>query len=364
MATATHDMTRQLTARTAPGRPSLINGGAALFLVVVLLLLAACGGASSGSAVSEGAAATASADRDDPVAAGPVVVESLDGREVRIDDTSRIVPLFGNLAEVVFDLGFGDAVVGRDVSATLAEAADLPVVTEGHEVSAESVLSLRPTLVLADEDTGPPEALDHIRNVGVPVVVLERPVTIDDIDGRIAAVAEILGTDDAGAALVAATRSRIADVQDTIPPDAPSPRVAFLYVRGSASVYLIGGPGAGSDAMIDAAGGIDAGTAIGLDDPFTPITSEAMVEAAPDVLLLTTSGVESVGGVDGLVSIPGIAQTPAGRERRVVTVEDGLLFSFGSRTPDALAALITGIHGTVPAGTAAPAGDDAVQAAP
>ena len=108
-------------------------------------------------------------------------------------------------------------------------------------------------------------------------------------------------------------------------------------MRGQAGVYLIAGPGSGADSMIEAAGGIDAGTAIGLDHPFTPFTSESLVEAAPDVILMTTTGLESVGGIDGLLDIPGIAQTPAGEQRRIVTVEDGLLYSFGPRTPDALA---------------------------
>jgi iron complex transport system substrate-binding protein len=106
----------------------------------------------------------------------------------------------------------------------------------------------------------------------------------------------------------------------------------------------MGGPQAGTDAMIEAAGGIDAGTAMGLDRPFTPLTSEALVEAAPEVLLLTTTGLASVGGIDGLLEVSGIAQTPAGRDRRIATVEDGLLFGFGTRTPDALAQLAEQIH--------------------
>jgi iron complex transport system substrate-binding protein len=110
-------------------------------------------------------------------------------------------------------------------------------------------------------------------------------------------------------------------------------------------VYLIGGPGAGTDSIIEAVGAVDAGTAMGLDKSFTPITSEALVEAAPDVLLLTTTGLDSVGGLDGLAEIPGIAQTPAGRNRRVVTLEDGLLFSFGSRTPEALRSIVEQLHG-------------------
>ena len=96
--------------------------------------------------------------------------------------------------------------------------------------------------------------------------------------------------------------------------------------------------------MIEHAGGVDAGPALGLTDAFTPITSEAMVEAAPDVLLLTTTGLDSVGGPEGLLSIPGLAQTPAGEEGRVITGEDGLLFNFGSRTPEALMAIVEQLH--------------------
>jgi iron complex transport system substrate-binding protein len=282
----------------------------------------------------------------DAAPALPVTVESADGRAVTVDDVSRIVPLEGNLAEIVFDLGLGDHVVGRDVTATFPEAAHLPVVTRAHDVSAESVLSLRPTLVLADDETGPPEAIDHIRNVGVPVVVIERPTSLGDVAPRIEAVAAALGLPESGVALARQTSAAIDDARTAVPDGEPAPRVAFLYFRGTAGVYLIGGPGSGADSMIVAAGGEDAGTAMGLDRAFTPITSESMVMAAPDVILMTTTGLESVGGVDGLVEIAGIAQTPAGRDRRVATVEDGLLYSFGARTPEAIETLVDQLYGT------------------
>jgi iron complex transport system substrate-binding protein len=115
-------------------------------------------------------------------------------------------------------------------------------------------------------------------------------------------------------------------------------------MRGQVGIYLIGGPQSGADSMIRAAGAIDAGTALGLSQPFTAITSESLARAAPDIILMTTTGLESVGGLDGLVKIPGIAQTPAGKQRRVVTVEDGLLYSFGPRTPVALEELIEQIY--------------------
>ncbi|HEX5588234.1 MAG TPA: ABC transporter substrate-binding protein [Acidimicrobiia bacterium] len=272
----------------------------------------------------------------------PVTVKSDDGRRVKVTDVSRVVALNGSLAEILYTVGLGDHLVGRDVSTTFSEAGDVPLVTRGHDVSAESVLSRRPTLVLAQDDTGPPEALQQIRDAGVPVVVFEPPTTVAGIGEREVAVARALGVPAAGETLRARTRAQLRHLKAGI--SSKKPRVAFLYMRGQAGVYLIGGKGSGADSMIQAAGGIDAGTAMGLDEPFTPITSEALAKAAPEVILMTTTGLESVGGIDGLVKIPGIAQTPAGKNRRVITEEDGLLFSFGSRTPVALAHLIEDLH--------------------
>ena len=99
------------------------------------------------------------------------------------------------------------------------------------------------------------------------------------------------------------------------------------------------GPGSGVDSLIEASGATDASAKIGLSDPFTPLTSEALVKAQPDVILVTTTGLESVDGVAGLMQIPGVAQTPAGQSGRVVTMEDGLLFSFGVRTPEVVESL-------------------------
>lgn len=307
------------------------------------------GAAPTGSTVTEAPSGRGRTDDEGDAAASavatglPVTVESADGRTVTVEDIDRIVPLEGSISEIVFDLGLGDHVVGRDISATFPEAEDLPLATRAHDVSAESVLALRPTLVLVDGDTGPAEAIDHIRNVGVPVVEIERPTSVDGIAPRIEQVARILGVSEAGVALAAETTDRLEAARTQVP-DGEPPKVAFLYLRGQAGVYLLGGPGSGADSMIEAAGGLDAGTAMGLDEPFTPLTSEALVEAAPDVVLLTTTGLASVGGVDGLVEIPGVAQTPAGRDRRVATVEDGLLYSFGARTPDAIGLLVEQLH--------------------
>ena len=260
----------------------------------------------------------------------------------------RIVSLTEGLTETLFALGLGDRVVGRDISSTLSDAADLPIVTTDHEVNPEAVLAVRPTIVLADEDSGPQTALDQLQEIGIRIEIVPKAVTIEDIVVRFQNVARIFGVEDRAARVTERIESDLAGIEDLPDQDV---RVAFLYLRGPAGVYLIGGPGSGPDSIIDAAGGADAGTAIGLTAAFTPLTPEAIVEAAPDIILVTTTGYDSVSGIDGVLGLAGVGQTPAGRNRRIITAEDGLLFSFGPRTPE----LVRNLHDEIERLMAGPA---------
>jgi iron complex transport system substrate-binding protein len=237
----------------------------------------------------------------------------------------RIVALASGVGETLAALGAGQQVVGRDETSDVPAISGAPVVTKAHAVSAERVLALEPDLVLVDASTSPAEALDQIRAAGVRVVEVPEAWTLADIGPRTAAVASAIGASRAEADRVTAeSTGRSFAASD-------GPKVAFLYLRGTAAVYLIGGRGSGADALIEAAGGTDVGAAAGLD-PFVPLTPEAFATLQPDVVLVMTKGLDSVGGVDGLVSLPGVAQTPAGANRRVIAVDDTLLLSFGPRT--------------------------------
>ncbi|WP_246430753.1 heme/hemin ABC transporter substrate-binding protein [Streptomyces rectiverticillatus] len=339
---------------------------AALLTWLTLAVLALTGCSSSDSSSSSGSSTAAAkapaADRIEPLSGTPkaqlpATVRSADGHDVTVRSTDRIVPLTGALSEIVFSLGLGERVVARDITATFEQAAKLPVVTRAHDVSAESVLSLKPTLVLAETTTGPAEAVGQIRAAGVPLVVLDPAKKLEDVGPRIGKVAAALGVPAAGDELNRRTEQRLEKAEKAIPHDGgkngkngkngengEKPRVAFLYLRGSASVYLLGGAGSGADSLIEAAGGVDAGKESGLKKDFTPITSEALAKAAPDVILVMSKGLASVGGVDGLVKIPGVGQTPAGLDRRVASVDDGVLLNFGPRTDTVLASLIEQIH--------------------
>lgn len=330
------------------------RGVFAAALALALALLTGCGG--SGGSPDKGPgdggerSARSAADRAEPLSGPapepelPARVTSADGHRVTVRDAQRIVPLTGSLSEIVYSLGLGKRVVARDITATFAQARKLPVVTRAHDVSAESVLSLKPSVVLAETTTGPAEAVEQIRDAGIPLVVLAPARDLGDVGTRITAVAKALGVEKAGKRLRERTDARIDAVREGLPDGGDRPRVAFLYLRGSASVYLLGGARSGASSLIEAAGGVDAGEESGLKKDFTAITSEALAKAAPDVILVMSKGLESVGGVDGLLKIPGIAETPAGQDRRVASVDDGVLLNYGPRTDEVLKDLSRQIH--------------------
>ncbi|MET9893312.1 ABC transporter substrate-binding protein [Streptomyces sp. NPDC006465] len=327
---------------------------AGALLSALALALTGCGGsadpAPAAATGTAGTTGTAGGNRVEPLKSPgtprlPVTVRSSGGARTTVEKADRIVPLSGGLSEIVFTLGLGDRVVARDITATFDQAKKLPVVTRNHDVSAESVLSLEPDLVLAETTTGPDEAMEQIRDAGVPVLVVDPARSLDDVGPRIRTVADALGVPAAGKRLAQRSQDRIAAVRKAIPAHTDHPRVAFLYLRGSASVYLIGGRGSGATSLLEAAGAVDAGAESGLAKDFTAITTEALAQAAPDAILVMSKGLESVGGVDGLVRIPGVAQTPAGMKRRVVSVEDGVLLNYGPRTDQVLSSLVRQLYG-------------------
>lgn len=310
----------------------------------LLLALTACGTGESEADTTIGAAV----DRVEPIAddaepALPTTVTDATGAAVTIDAADAIVPLSGSLSEIVFTLGLGDRVVARDITATFEQAADLPVVSHGHDISAEGVLSLQPDLILAETSSGPQTALDQIAAAGVPIVVFDPADGIDAAAERITAVADVLGVPDLGAQLVERTEAGIAAATEGMDLSDP-PRVAFLYLRGSASVYMIGARDSGATSLIEAAGGIDAG-AEALEGDFLELTPEALAAAAPDVILVMDKGLDSVGGVAGLLEIPGVAQTPAGEHERIAHLPDGIMLNYGPRTGDVVADLARQLHG-------------------
>jgi iron complex transport system substrate-binding protein len=278
----------------------------------------------------------------------PVTRDSADGRRVTVSSVQRIVAfdLYGTYATTVFALGLGQNLVGRDIAASFPAARGVPVVDpDGTTVNVESVLALRPTVVLTDASLpGAATARRQLIAAGVPVVMFDRTRSVANTGALIQSVADALGVAQAGTLLVQRTNGEIAQARRLAGSHTPKPEIAFVYARGT-GLMLLGGPGSGADSLEQLIGGQDAGTAAGLTAAFTSLTAEGLVKAAPDVILVMTDGLASVGGVDGLLKVPGVAETPAGAHRRIVDMADGVLLSFGPRTGEVALALARALYG-------------------
>ena len=240
---------------------------------------------------------------------------------------TRVVVLANGVAEIMNSLNAKALIVGRDLASSEKELGDIPVVTSGHQVLPEKVIALKPDLVIIDASTGPKSAIDQIKSAGIRVEQTPESWNLYDISLKVQAVADVIGAPQQGALLNQAMSSAITNSKLS-----SKPRIAFLYLRGTSSIYLIGGEGSGADSLISAIGGIDVGAAA-LPRPFNTMTAESLAMLNPDVIIVMTKGLESVGGISGLLKLPGVAQTEAGKNQAVIDVDDSLLLSFGPRTP-------------------------------
>ncbi len=238
----------------------------------------------------------------------------------------RVVVLANGVAEILVALNAKSIVVGREISSSADSLSEIPIVTSGHQVISEKVIALEPDLVIIDASTGPKAAIDQIRSAKIKVVQTPESWSLEDIPSKVLAVGTAIGAPGAAQLLINELMN-----QSSVNQVSGKPRIAFLYLRGTSTVYLIGGPGSGADSLIKAIGGIDVGSE-NLPRAFNTLTAESLANLNPDVLLVMTKGLESVGGIDGLIKLPGIAQTEAGKRKAIIDVDDSLMLSFGPRS--------------------------------
>jgi iron complex transport system substrate-binding protein len=252
----------------------------------------------------------------------------------------KVVALANGSAEIIDSLGLKKILVGRDIASTDPSLQSVPIVTSGHQVVAEKIISLAPDLVIIDSSVGPSQALESLKRAGIKVITITEVWSVGEITAKVRQVASVLGVPQSGDALAAKIDATISSASQKV---SGSPRVAFLYLRGGNSIYLLGGNGSGADSILESLGAVDVG-ATGDSKPFAALTSESLIGKNPEIILVMIKGLQSVGGVDGLVALPGIAQTDAGKSRRVIAVDDSLLLSFGPRTPSMLEKLAAALN--------------------
>ncbi|MEG1020565.1 MAG: ABC transporter substrate-binding protein [Myroides sp.] len=244
--------------------------------------------------------------------------------------TDRIVSLNGAVTETLASLDVAGNIVGRDVTSTYP--ADLKATDLGHvrSITAESILALQPSVVFGTSKDVNPNLNEQLKKANIPLVLIDQEYSIDGSKKLITEVATKLKKDNYQPLL-----DNISNKMATVKTFDKKPKVLFIYARGAGNL-MVAGSGTPLHSMIELAGAENAAAAL---TDFKPLTPEALLTTNPDVILMFDKGLQSLGGVDGLLKIEGIATTNAGKNKKVVTMDGQYLSGFGPRVGDAVVEL-------------------------
>lgn len=241
-------------------------------------------------------------------------------------DNQKIVTLSGAITETVAALGKSSEIVGRDVTSTFP--ADLTATDLGHVgrgMTVEGVMATNPTLVIALEKEAGSEVLTKVKESGIKTEFVPQEYSVEGAKNLIKSVASLIGSTEFQP-LLDKIDSDMAQVQ----PIEKKPKVLFIYSR--ANMLMVAGAKTPMEAIINLAGGESAVTEF---EEFKPLTPESLIQANPDVILMFDKGVEGLGGLEAVLKVPGVEQTNAGKNKKIISLDGGLLTNFGPRTGEA-----------------------------
>ena len=260
-------------------------------------------------------------------------------------DTMRIVSVGATATEVLVALGLSESIVAIDrTSANVEGAIGKPVVGMYSKLSAEGILSQSPTHILGVSSAGPEAVLEQLRSTGIKVSLHDAPESLEGTKSFINALGADTETADKATAILDYLSADIDRLKAYTSKLTQRPKAMFLYARGTRTL-MVSGSNTAADEMMRLAGATNAITGA---DGFVPLTAEAAIKAAPDVIIVPKKGAASVGGVEGVIGLPGIAQTPAGQKKRIVTMDDLKLLSFGPKCGEAALELSQQLAGGSP----------------
>jgi len=259
----------------------------------------------------------------------------------RAQTTQRVISVGSALTEIIYALGAEKMLVGVDTTSLYPAAArSLPQVGYMRALSAEGVLSLRPSLVIATTAAGPSTTLDQLKATGIEVLILPDHFDYESVVAKIELVGKLTGKTAKAQAMIAQGRADMANLAAKLAAVPARPRVLFLLSMGGGAPQAAGA-GTAADGIIKLAGGTNAVEGY---SGYRSLTPEAVIASRADFVLVTRQTVEAMGSIEKILAQPALSQTPAGKAGRVLQFDTLLLLGFGPRTPEAATQLAVALH--------------------
>ncbi|HEX6598144.1 MAG TPA: ABC transporter substrate-binding protein [Gemmatimonadaceae bacterium] len=257
---------------------------------------------------------------------------------------ARVVGVSKQINEFLYEIGAESVLVARDLTSIYPPAIrELPSVGYHRALSAEGIISMRPTMLLTDGNLGPDAVVEQVKKVGIPVVVMSPGSTVDSAQGLMKQLGERFGRKDAADSVIAAWNR---DMQAALADSGrwagtPKPRVLVMHFGQLNNSYLALKRGSAADRIITWAGGTNAVDSVG---GMMRLTPELIARAAPDVIIATDVGFDRMGSAEKFATLPGVSLTPAAKNGRVYRVDETEVMYFGPRTPASIRKVAGWLH--------------------
>ncbi|MDM1494510.1 ABC transporter substrate-binding protein [Myroides odoratimimus] len=240
----------------------------------------------------------------------------------------RIISLNGAITETLVALGEKENIIAVDVTSTYPEDIKTTAQDLGHtsKISIESIMALKPTVIYATEKDLNDDFKSQLEKTKIRLEVIKQEFTLEGTKTLIKTVAQSLNNENYQSLL-----DKIDQDLQGLPSFENKPKVLFIYARGAATL-LVAGDKTPVNNIVDLAGGQNAVTEF---EDFKPLTPESLLNSNPDYILMFTTGLQSMGGIDGVLKIDGINKTNAGKNKKVIAMDGLLLSGFGPRVGQA-----------------------------
>lgn len=252
----------------------------------------------------------------------------------------RIASAGGDVTEILFELGLGEKVVAVDSTSVFPESVGaLPSVGYVRELSAEGVLATGADLLIGSYDMGPPAVMDNLAAAGMRVEFAPDGRGANRFVDKVEFISGIVGEETRGAELIADYQGKIASLEARRDTMERNPKALLILAVRDGAPIAAGRETTGND-MIEIAGGENVATFEG----WKPMSSEAVIAAAPEIIFLSKVHIERMGGIDAVMALPSIKATPAGENQSYLELNAQMMLQFGPRSPTAMADMMSALE--------------------
>jgi iron complex transport system substrate-binding protein len=239
----------------------------------------------------------------------------------------RVITAGSSSTEIVCELGLCDKIVGTDHTSLYPEKVQsLPSIGYRSSIGAEGIISLQPDLIILEKEYVKEDVVSQLKSTGIQVLVVEHGQNFESTKTRIRSIAAALGKVKEGEVLISKTEDALRNIQKKVSATSSRPKVLCVYARGAGAMQVAGKNT--SFGILPLAGVQNAMADL---DGYKPLNIESLIQANPDYILFFTTGVESIGGIDGALKIAGVEQTTAGKKKHIIDMDGILLTNWGPR---------------------------------